>query len=70
MTSEWVFRDRFKCKDDVYKRFGDYEKFIENYAKYTEIQTISTTDSKIKFDSNWSKGMPRDENRGKSIYFN
>ncbi len=30
----------------------------------------STTDSKIKFDSNWSKGMPRDENRGKSIYFN
>jgi hypothetical protein len=34
------------------------------------ISNLSTTDSKIKFDSNWSKGIPRDENRGKSIHFN
>jgi hypothetical protein len=53
MTSEWVFKDRFKCKDDVYKRFGGYEKFIENYAKYTEIQTISTSEkSTLKTTSN------------------
>jgi len=48
MTSEWVFRDRFKCKDDVYQRFGGYEKYIENYAKYSEIQTIKTKKSTFK----------------------
>jgi hypothetical protein len=52
MTSEWVFRERFKCKDDVYQRFGGYEKFIENYAKYSEIQTIRTEITTFRTTSN------------------
>jgi hypothetical protein len=40
LTSEFVFKKRFKCEDEWYQRFGGYEKFIENYAKYSDFQTI------------------------------
>jgi hypothetical protein len=46
MTSKWVFK-RLKCGDEWYHRFGGYEKFIENYAKYSYIQTTTTPEKSI-----------------------
>ncbi len=38
MKYEQVFEQRFKCNSQIYEElgFGDYNNFIENYAKYCD----------------------------------
>jgi hypothetical protein len=70
MTSEWAFKKRFKCGDEWYQRFSGYEKFIENYTKYSDIQTI-TTPQKSTFKTTFRQTsdttkQTNDENKGKN----